>query len=157
MPRGSYLNNEEMGRIRAYNEAGYNNSEISRKMGRTRCVISNFLKNPEEYGAKRCHGRKPVTNDRDKRRILMKASNSFESCATLAACCSKPVSRMTVWRTLQSSDNIVRGVLRKAPSLKAHHKTARLQFVENNLARNWASVCHFALLFVTRLSATFFF
>jgi len=156
MPRGTLLNEEEMGRIRAYNEAGFNISQISRKVGRTRCVISNFLKDPEKYGINRSSGRKPKLDDRDKRRIIKRTSNSFESCSTLTACCSKRVSRMTVWRVLQSFENIVRGVLKMAPFLKPCHKIARLQFVENNLERNWASVCYFNFILITRLCATVF-
>jgi len=84
MPAGRLLSEGEKGRIKAYNDAGFNVSEISRKIGRTRCVITNFLRNPEEYGVKRSSGRKPKLDDRDKRRIILEASNSFASCSTIA-------------------------------------------------------------------------
>jgi len=151
MPAGRLLSEGEKGRIKAYNDAGFNVSEISRKIGRTRCVITNFLRNPEEYGVKRSSGRKPKLDDRDKRRIILEASNSFASCSTIAAGCTKPVSRMTVWRALKTSEVIVRGILKKAPSLKPRHKTARLQFAENNLQRNWASVCNFSSILFTQI------
>jgi len=72
MPAGRLLSEGEKGRIKAYNDAGFNVSEISRKIGRTRCVITNFLRNPEEYGVKRSSGRKPKLDDLDRRRIIWK-------------------------------------------------------------------------------------
>lgn len=141
MPRGTVLSDEEKGKIGAYEDEGLNYAQISRKVGRSRCVIASFLKNRQKYGKKYKTGRKPKLSDRDKRMIINKASNSFVSCAQLAGQCSKRVSKMTVWRVLNSSETIVRSVMKKVPTLRPHHKTARLQFASNNLDTDWNSVC----------------
>lgn len=140
MPRGLRLSDEEKGMIIAYKDSGMSFSEISRKIGRTRCVIANFLRSPENYGKARRTGRKPKLSKRDKRRILNQASNSTTSCRQLAALASKPVSATTVWRTLHMSDHIVSATMKKAPTLKPHHKEARVKFASNNLDTCWDMV-----------------
>lgn len=141
MPRGTVLSDEEKGKIVAYEDEGLNYAQISQKIGRSRCVIRSFLKNRDKYGKKYKTGRKHKLSDRDKRIIIKKASNSFVSCAQLAGQCSNKVSKMTVWRFLNSSETIVRSVMKKVQTLRPHHKTARLQFATNNLDTDWNSVC----------------
>lgn len=140
MGRSTLLREEEKGSILAFSKSGLNVSQISREIGRSRTVIANFLKNPESYGQKRSTGRKAILNDRDKRRIIKKASNSTTSCAQLASFTGKNVSVTTVWRTLKQSKHIVLGVLRKAPHLTVRHKAARIDFALRNLETNWDSV-----------------
>jgi len=44
MPRGKKLTKEEQGKILALTEEGYGEKLISRRLGRSKCVVSNFLK-----------------------------------------------------------------------------------------------------------------
>ena len=50
MGRKKVLSNEEIGKIKAYKDCGLKISQISNKIGRTRCVVSNYLSNPSNYG-----------------------------------------------------------------------------------------------------------
>lgn len=110
MGRGSLLCEQEKDLILAFSKSGLNIKyrEISREIGRSRKVITNFLKNPGEYGKKRSTGRKPVIDNRSKQCIVKKSSNSFVSCSRLVSLSARKVSKMTVWRMLNKCDHIVR-------------------------------------------------
>lgn len=52
MPRGKRLTEREIGKIEALRQEGQGIREIARKIGRTPCLVSTYLKNPDEYGKK---------------------------------------------------------------------------------------------------------
>lgn len=140
MPRGLSLNDIEKGKILAFKEEGLTISEISRKINRSRRVIQNFLKNPDLYGKKKRRGRKRKLSSREERKILRSASNSDQSCSKMTALVETKVSKTTVWRTLRRSPIICRNKMKSVPRITVHHKNARLEFAENNMATDWSSV-----------------
>uniref|UniRef100_A0AC35TNN2 HTH_Tnp_Tc3_1 domain-containing protein n=1 Tax=Rhabditophanes sp. KR3021 TaxID=114890 RepID=A0AC35TNN2_9BILA len=52
MGRGKMLTQYEIGQILAFNADGINVSEISRRLNRSRCVISTLIPGPANYGKK---------------------------------------------------------------------------------------------------------
>ena len=58
MPRGPYLTDFEKGQISVYLKNGLSFREIARKINRSHVVVTNFAKDPESYGKKKCGGPK---------------------------------------------------------------------------------------------------
>jgi transposase len=56
MGRKASLSEMEKGQIMAFEDAGLNISEISKKIGRSRNVIMNFIQNKDPYGTKSAPG-----------------------------------------------------------------------------------------------------
>lgn len=70
MGRGKALTDAEKGQIKAYKEAGLSIAKISKKIERSRHVISTFLGNESKYG-KNMKGRTHrVLTDAERRQIL---------------------------------------------------------------------------------------
>ena len=119
MPRGTGLNDEEIGHIKAYRSEGYGFKKIASKIGRSRNVVRNYLRNPEHYGV---------------------ASNSVKSEMQIKAETQGIVSKQTVWRAIRSSKFITRSKMQRAPKLKDVHKANRLHFARNNMNTDWKQV-----------------
>uniref|UniRef100_A0A1I7X482 HTH_Tnp_Tc3_1 domain-containing protein n=1 Tax=Heterorhabditis bacteriophora TaxID=37862 RepID=A0A1I7X482_HETBA len=79
MARGSLLNDIEKENILPFSDAGLNQTEIAREIGRSRNVVANFLIAPDEYGSKKSGGRPTKLGKWEKIRIMMMASNSTDS------------------------------------------------------------------------------
>lgn len=145
MPRGKELSDYEKGQISAFYSSGCGFREIGRKIGRSHKVVSNFLKDQENYGKNKRTGRKHKLSNRDKRRIINHASNSTMSCKALGALTETNVSVTTVWRVLKGSEHIVRSKLQTAPRLLQRHIAARMLFAENNMNTDWPLVSTYTL------------
>jgi len=59
MGRAQQLTDVEKGQIIAYKNSGININQISSKIGRSRCAVANFLKNPGNYDTNKSPGRSP--------------------------------------------------------------------------------------------------
>uniref|UniRef100_A0A915LUB1 Tc3 transposase DNA binding domain-containing protein n=1 Tax=Meloidogyne javanica TaxID=6303 RepID=A0A915LUB1_MELJA len=100
MPRAKILTELERGKIIAFNDLGFSQREIAKRIGRSQKVICYFLKNPEGYGTiKRC-GRHPKLSKRLKRRILKEVSNTTKGCRRIRAEIAPQVSYSTVYRAI---------------------------------------------------------
>ena len=51
------LSDKERGQIEAFRQANYSIREIGKELNRSKTVVWNYLKAPEEYGTKNNHGR----------------------------------------------------------------------------------------------------
>ena len=140
MPRGTRLSLEEQSAASALRDAGLSIKKIAQQLGRTRCVISAYLQDPERYNCRRVQGRPCKLSERQRRQIWRKVSNSTLSLSYIRADLSISVSRTTIWRAIRSSGNIERSVMRKIPRLTDAHKRRRLEFARENMATNWAKV-----------------
>jgi len=137
MPRGITLTEFEKGQILAFRDCGKSGNYISKELGRSRCLIQNFLKNPTKYGEKKRTGGPRLLSQREERAIIRYSSNSLLSCKEIKNICNVNVSPSTILRTIKRSPNIVRSKLLKAPCLKTVHNVARLDFSRNNMNRAW--------------------
>lgn len=140
MPRGTSLTNLEKGKILAFKEENVGFREIARRIGRSHRVVQNFLKNPDGYGQVKRPGRKRKIDQRGVSRILRAASNSSKSLKDLKDLAGTSVSRSTVWRVLNRSENIQHAKMKSAPRLEERHKEARVEFARKNMDRNWHTV-----------------
>uniref|UniRef100_A0A1I7X8V1 ZZ-type domain-containing protein n=1 Tax=Heterorhabditis bacteriophora TaxID=37862 RepID=A0A1I7X8V1_HETBA len=66
--RGFLLNDIEKAEILAFSDVGLNRTEIARKIGRSRNVVANFLKAPDEYGIKKSGGKPTKLGKREKKK-----------------------------------------------------------------------------------------
>lgn len=133
MPRGTHLNDEEKGKIRAYKDEGRSNRWIANKIGRSHKVVNNFVGNMDGYGKKKRRGRKPKLSKHTKRRILADISNSTKGTRRVRDELATNVHHTTVWRAIKSSPNIVRQRMQRCPKLSQAHKEARLNWAEQRI------------------------
>lgn len=146
MPRKTMLNEFEKGQILAYHAEGRSFREISRIINRSVSVVSNYLKNPSEYGKNKRSGRPSKLSLRDTRRIIKRSSNSSISCNQLKEELGLSVSRWTVNRVISRSPKLIRSRFKMTPALKAKHKVARMKFARKHMSSDWAKVYYILLL-----------
>ncbi|EPB78676.1 hypothetical protein ANCCEY_02195 [Ancylostoma ceylanicum] len=106
MPRGTRLSTEEKAQIRALSDAGLSSRAIGRQIGRTHCLVSTYLRNPDGYSKKKDTGRRRTLTAHDERQICRQASNSCSSLNQIRAQLRLPVSKTTIWRALHRNENI---------------------------------------------------
>ncbi|KHJ97280.1 transposase [Oesophagostomum dentatum] len=140
MPRGTRLSLEEQSSASALSDAGFSVKKIAAQLGRPRCVIAAYLRDPDYYNIRNAQGRPRKLSDRQQREIWRKVSNSSNSLSGIRAELSLSVSCTTIWRTIKRNENIERGVMRRLPRLTDAHKHRRLEFARTNMGTNWAKV-----------------
>ncbi|PIC30804.1 hypothetical protein B9Z55_021923 [Caenorhabditis nigoni] len=140
MPRATHLSDSERAQIDAFKTAGWSNRRIAARLGRSFNCINTFVNNPDHYETNKKSGAPKKLTDRDTRSIIRLASNSMKSCNDIKNELKLDVSKSTVWRTLDSNQNIVRAKLMSAPMLTDAHKANRLQFARNNMATDWDKI-----------------
>ncbi|PIC13683.1 hypothetical protein B9Z55_027551 [Caenorhabditis nigoni] len=140
MPRGKCLTELEKGYIAGLKAAGYSNRSVADVMGRSRCLINAYTKNPELYGQKKHIGRPPKTTSRERRMILRAASNSILSSTQIKTQLKLDVSSKTVRRVIKKSRFIRRYKMRRAPFLSAEHRQKREQFARAHINTDWSKI-----------------
>ena len=83
MGRKKALSNEEIGKIKAYEECGLSISQIANKIGRTRCVVCNYMRNPSNYAKNMKGGVYTVLSAADRRAIIRSVSNPQDFAAKI--------------------------------------------------------------------------
>lgn len=122
--------------------SGYKMRAIARHLNRSVGVVKNYLSNPDNYGTKHSPGRPKVLSERDERKILRLASNSYCSVKKIRAQSGVAASKWTVWRTISRSRNILRVKALAAPKLDDEHKMRRVRWAELRIRErtDWTSV-----------------
>lgn len=141
MPRGLKLTQFEKGQINAFFQQNMPMREISRIIGRSDCVVRNFLRNQQKYGSKVRSGRPKILKPRDHRNIGRVASNSPKSLSKIKQQCNLSASISTIWRAINCSNHIIRAKMKAAPKLKSNHMKIRDKFARAHMAHNWKQVC----------------
>lgn len=142
MPKGKELSGHEKGQIDALHSEGRSLNYIAKFVRRSKCVVRNYLRDPDSYGTKQKSGRPPKVTARDKRAILKAASNSTKSCNQIKAENNLDLGRETIRMVIKKSPHIVRAKMKPAPRMKEVHKTQRLAWARANMARDWKTVNH---------------
>lgn len=140
MGRGKALSELEKGKIVAFFDQQLGMREISRKLGRSLCVVQNFLKDRENYGTKKSSGRPKVLSVRETRQVGRLASNSVRSANMIKKELRLSASKSTILRAIKEQPHIIRAKLKKAPLLNANHKVKRLEFAKKHMSTNWHQV-----------------
>lgn len=138
MPRGSVLTDNEKDQIDDYKKNGLSYRQIAAKIKRSSTVIANYVKNPSAYNTIKRPGRKPILNERDKRAICKKASNSSVSSSQIISQLRLNVSRWTINRAINNSG----ARLNRKPTEPAVDKVKRLEWARNHMTWNkeWEKV-----------------
>lgn len=74
MPRGCSLTDIEKGQILAYKDENLSLRKISKRLGRSLCVVPNFLNDQDNCGKTKRSGRKKKLSERDITHITRLAS-----------------------------------------------------------------------------------
>lgn len=143
MPRGCSLTDIEKGQILAYKDENLSLREISRKIGRSLCVVQNFWNDQDNYGKTKRSGRKRKLSERDINHITRLASHSSYSLNSIRQKSGVNVSKSTIHRVVSSNENIVYSKMKQVPRLLPRHIMARLEFARENMNTNWEQVSHF--------------
>lgn len=135
--RGKPLSNEERARVSAFKEMGLSNRQIATKLGRSSCVIDNFVKLGSQYGKNGKYGRTRKLSERTKRLILRKAKckNMFSS--QIQADLKLPVTARRVRQILSEDKNLKFKKRLSKPPLNNAHKKDRMTFAEEHMS--WTS------------------
>lgn len=142
MGKNKVLTDCEKATIRAHREHGLSGNQIASRIGRSRCVVQNFLRDPENYGKNFSKQGAPVLTSRDRRRVLARASASGLSAAKLKAELEVPVTVRHVRRLLKQSDNLKWSKMAPSPRLTPRHVSARIEYATAalQLGEMWKSV-----------------
>lgn len=137
MPRGLQLTVSEREKIKAYKDCGLSNRAIAIKMNRSKAVINNFINMGEFYGKIKRKGPKPKLSTHDKRRIIGLATQKKMSATQIKKELGVSITVRRIQQVLHNTPHLKWTKRMKKPQLKAHHKTARLEFARNHIS--WTS------------------
>ena len=104
MPREIQLTEIERKSILALHKKNISHREIARKINRSKTVVTNFLKDPLEYGSRKRTGRRKKIDERTKRLIIRTASNKSISCANIVNDLCLKMSPWTINRVIKRSN-----------------------------------------------------
>jgi len=128
MGKGPCLTEAETASILAYRDCGLSMNEIADKIGRSRRVVQNFLKDPENYGCNYSKSGNPKLTERDERHIIREASESGASSSTIQRELDLPVSPRQVRRVLAASEHLNWEKMTKVPKLEDRHISKRIDY-----------------------------
>ena len=140
MPKGTQLTEAEKAKIDAFSSTGMSIQDIAENLGRSRCVVRNYLEDPATYGTAQRPGAPRKLSERDERRLSREASNSTKGCGALAKELELNVSRETVRRSLQRNAHLVWTKMVCKPKITEEDKARRLEFSRVNMNREWKTV-----------------
>ena len=82
MGKAQQLSEREKGKVDTYIALNLSKREISRRIRRSVCCITNYIKEGSNYG-QNYKGKASALSLRDRRRLIKCASNNFISCSAL--------------------------------------------------------------------------
>lgn len=138
MGKGTLLSEREKGKILAYASCNIPKREISRRIRRSVTAITNFLNNSVDYG-NQYKGRKPILDNRARRKLRNLASNQQISAKEIKNDLGTKASLTTIRRELKLM-KIVHRKMKRSPKLTANHKLQRMEFCRSNMATNWKNI-----------------
>lgn len=103
-------------------------AETGRIIGRSKGVVSSFLKLGDQYGTKKWSGRISSVSDRTKRAIFNLATQKRMHCGQIRASLSLPVTTRRLRQILSENPNVCWMKRKGKPLLKKCHKERRLAF-----------------------------
>ena len=141
MGHGKKLTQYERGQIDSFLDLGISINQIALKIGRSRCVVQNYIHDRENYGAKKHKGRRLSYSERD-RRIFALTSNENRSVKKITSLLDGKISKSTV-RAILSTPNHLKYIKRKSkPPLSNQHREARLTFGRTHMTwdARWCNI-----------------
>lgn len=136
MGRGKQLTPEERAKIEVLQEEGYSCRGIAEKIGKSKTVVNNFLRNAETYD-KNMKGRPAkAIFPRERRSILRYASNAPMSASKIKARAGVNANISTVRRVINNAEHLKLMKLQKKPPLNDARKSQRLEFAAEHMTWN---------------------
>lgn len=133
MGRGIRLSDFEKGQISAYHSSGMSSTKISKVLMRSQNVISNYLKNIENYGQNYRKGRPLKTTLRERRLLLKEVVIRGKTIMEAKRENELQGSKSTLFRVLQRTENIKYLKSKSAPKLTNEHKVLRLEWAQKHM------------------------
>ena len=128
MPKGSKLTDVERARINDFHVQGLTQREIAAKINRSKTVVCNFLKNPDNYGKAKLTGRPKKISPALSRRIKrVVAKDRGITSSQIKEATSADCSPITIRRHLRQKGMVNKKRL-QVPRLLPRHKEDRLRF-----------------------------
>ena len=145
MPKNTSLTFDEKVQIDQFRNEGKSQVYIAKKLGRSRCVVQNYLSSPTMYGIlKKNAGRKCSIPNRTKRLVSRLGSNSQLSLRQIQEEVNGEISRSSAYIIIQST--IIKYEKMVAmPKLTKLHKEKKLIFVKDMLIKG--SIFHKNIVF----------
>ena len=142
MGRRGSLTDIERGQILSFNEEHVTQSDIARRIGRSRNAVQRFLSDPATYGKKKSPGRPKKLTSKAKRRLLREASRTGSSARVLKDALQLPLSVRRVQEVLHDAPNLRYEKRAGCPVFLDQHKKARLDWAMEHVAHGnkWSSV-----------------
>lgn len=142
MGRGKVLSESEKEIIKVLHAQGESGNRISNIIQRSRCVVQNYLKSPENYAKKKKSGRKKLINKRLRNIIFEKATRENLNASQIKAEMDLPVSTRCIRNIIKENGRAVYKKMAKIPDLKEHHIKARLAWAKKYMdyGDNWKNV-----------------
>ena len=143
MGRGKSLSERERTEIRVLHEEGYNQSEIARRVGRSRKSVTNVISNLSADHAGRRRGAIRKLSPKLTRAIIRRARTGNYTARELANFYNVDVSVRRIQQILCAASFLQWKKCLRAPKLSPLHKVARVEWARYHLHRNpkmWRNV-----------------
>ena len=142
MTGGKTFSDKEMGQIQAFKQANYSIREIGKELNRSKNVVWNYLKAPEEYRTKNNHGRPKKLTIRQQRLLVRKASTGKFSANQIRNELDLKICKSTVLSYLRANGILLYEKRLMIPALKNHHKLARVEWAITMLSNRdgWGNI-----------------
>ena len=122
------LSEYEKGQIQAYHSTGLSQRQIADKIQRSQKVVSNFLRDIENYGSYLNSGRPQITTNRDKRQLIRDVVNKDMTILESKMSNGFKASKQTLWRVCHNTKYLKYAKLKPKPKLTFEHKINRLNW-----------------------------
>lgn len=133
MGRSVQLTESEKKRILELHKKKKSQRQIAALLGRSNCVISHFLKDPDNYGFVVKNRKNRKVTERVKRVILNAVSNKRISAARIIKENCLDINAMTVYRVLHASPHITKQKMKKSPIISKVNKAKRMDFARKSI------------------------
>ena len=134
MGKGKRLSDYERGQIQALHSSGLSHNVIAKRIRRSQTVISNFLRNIENYGKYNNCGKKEITTNRQKRLLIRDIVNKGKSLMESKIANGFTASKQTLWRITQNTEYIKFAKMKAKPKLTDEHKYFRMEWARNHMS-----------------------
>ncbi|CAF3327032.1 unnamed protein product [Rotaria socialis] len=136
MPRAIQLTERERKLILAWHKKNIPHREIAKRINRSKTVVTNFLKDPLNYGSRKPTGRRKTVDGRSKRLIIRTASNKSIPCSNIISDLGLKMSRWTINRVIKRSNILKKMKKKRSPALTTVHKDLRLTWAKDHMIWN---------------------
>lgn len=143
MGKGQPLTEAEKAKISTLKDyVELSNRQIAKEIGRSECVVRNFLKNRENYGQSKSTGRPPSISNTQKRQLIRSAANNFKSARQLKIENNVPVGVRRVRQILKASKHLVYTKMKRKPMLSPSNIKGRLEFADKHIhwTNQWQNI-----------------